>query len=207
MNSCRLLACVLWAGFTARAFPVEHLRFRVNGVLVSVERATGSDAHRLVSRDLDARRVAPEGLPAQWATRAGWRELASLRDHRSQVLQLRGDGADLEALRSTIDLRDPVIPPDNPPLALPPGTTVQNDIEELSPNPSHQWLVRSRWSPSSLHAWMRFAARVRGWSVEKGDASTLHFVRAHQRLLVVLIPGDVRSPQGSSALLTSWGRR
>lgn len=188
----------------AVATSADSTSYRINGVEVCVDYARGTDASRLIARHLASSPKSADRSPAQWTRRGNWREMASVEGHLSTVLQVRGDGAGTEAIRSTLDLRRTVRHPIGPPLWLPPATEITSSVETLGSDASSQWLARSSWTPAATRTWLRLAARMQGWSVSEPGLQSLQLQRGSARLRVDVFALDGFRARGTSTLITQW---
>jgi hypothetical protein len=191
-------------GSAALASAAESTRYRINGVEMRVDYAHGTDASRLIARHMAARPRAADQSPARWFRQGSWQQIASIEGHLSTVLQVRGQGADTEAIRSTIDVRRPVHRPTAPPLWLPPTTELTSEVETLEPDASRQWLARSTWTATAAQTWLRLSARMQGWSVAEVAPESLQLQKGAERLRVDVIPTDGSRERGSTTVITQW---
>src|SRR5437762_1626201 len=83
----------------------EQLQFRQNGLEVHATYARGVDAPELIARHLATPRRAPDGRPAAWISHEDWRVPATMDGDTSRVLQVRGEGNELEAISAELDAR------------------------------------------------------------------------------------------------------
>lgn len=187
------------------ACAAEQLHFWQNGVEVHAAYARGAEASGLIAKHLATAQLAADGTPSAWTSHEAWRVLAGVDGSVSRVLQVRGEGEDLEAISSELDTRRAVRPPTSPPLWLPPAAIVTSEVQFPAPTPSRQWVSRSAWSVASTASWLRISARIQGWAIEpRGSPFALLLSRGQERLGVVLLPRD-GGANGSIAVLTSWG--
>lgn len=174
----------------------------VNGITMTIERATGAAAAQLIERHLASDPRGPDGARVPWRNRDDWRELASLRGRSSQVLQVRGTRDSLEAVLSTVPFDQTPRDANVGPLRWLTRVSVANHVVTHGEARSEQWILRSAWSPGNLLTSVRMAARLEDWRVESEDASNVLLSRRTERLQWILLPGE--GSTRSVAVVTGW---
>lgn len=182
----------------------ERLRYRFNGLDVDATYARGPEASALVTQFLELAPRSPGGGASAWTTQGSWRQIASLDGRASRVLQVRGEGAGLEAIASTLDTRQEPHREGAAPLWLPPASMLTSQVEFLHPSASTQWVFRSPWHPEALTSWLRLSARLRGWRAGVASSRDLQLSRAAERLMVTVMPRDPVDARGSVVVMTTW---
>jgi len=185
----------------------EQLRYRYNGLLVDATVARGEEGRSLVTRFLALAPRDEHRRPLAWETQGPWRQVSVMDGSWSRVLQVRGEGEDLEVISSTLDTRQSPQPDARPPLWLPPGSVQTSQIQFVMPTRSEQWIYRTTWQAEALAQWLRMSARLRGWDLETAaGAAELHFRRDGQHLNVTIVPPS-REARGAGVVMTAWRRR
>lgn len=185
----------------------EALRYRLNGLEVEATYARGPEAQGLVASFIEA--LPRDGSPARpgWTTHGSWRQIGLVEGRISRVLQVRGEGAELEAVTSALDTEQSPHPERPAPLGSPPASVLTTRLQFLHPTASLQWVYRSAWQVQSVATWLRLAAGVRGWNVETSPTpGDLRMSRRGDRLQVQVLP-EARSSGGSIVVMTSWNSR
>lgn len=165
------------------AEPIE-----VDGVPLSIRRATGSDVPRLASRIVARWRAA--GSMVQEASQQGWQMSSRWDDGHMELLQWRGEGAAAELLYSRLDARRKARRAGGPPLRLPAGCVWGRQIAGLAGGKRYQQhTARCRRAAAALLPELRELLGQRGWRWRETTAGAFQINGSDAQGMLLLAPG------------------
>jgi hypothetical protein len=184
------------------AVTIERIRepMAVDGVLMTVQRATGAGVPEL------ARRIEAtwhrQGSRIETRQQESWIVLSRIHGRNSEVLQWRSDTRDAELLLSSLGLQEPVRPLPVTGLTLPATCTWGRTVAGNTSN--HSYMQRSARCPHSrrkLSLQLRQALSTQGWNIRATTDSGLVVERAGSEGFISL-----SIQEGGAATWVSWLR-
>jgi hypothetical protein len=184
------------------AVTIERIRepFAVDGVLMTVQRATGAGVPEL------ARRIEAawhrQGSRIETRQQDSWIVLSRIRGRNSEVLQWRSDTRGAELLLSSLDLQEPIRPVPVTDLTLPASCTWGRSIAgNTSDHFYMQRSARCRYSRQALSLQLRQSLPTQGWSIRTATESGLVVARAGSEGFIGL-----SIQEGGAVTWVSWLR-
>jgi hypothetical protein len=184
------------------AVTIERIRepIAVDGVLMTVQRATGAGVPEL------ARRIEAtwhrQGSRIESRQQDSWIVLSRIQGRNSEVLQWRSDTRDAELLWSSLDLQEPIRPVPVTDLTLPASCSWGRSVAGNTGNHSYtQRSARCRHSRQALSQQLRHSLPTQGWSIRTATESGLVVERAGSEGFIGL-----SIQEGGAATWVSWLR-
>jgi hypothetical protein len=167
---------------------------RVDGVALTVRRATGTGVAELAQRITKSWQAQRSQL--QPIRHGVWRLLSRLQQGRSETVQWRVAGPDSELLWSSVDLVGHVAASPNPSLALPPECRWGRRVHDSIGGHSYlQSTAQCRGNFLKATKDVVTLLRTQGWSVHQTGTDAVSAARATTRVEAYVVkglqPGDV----------------